>query len=123
MAGIGRADLQRLIGQWLDQGLSASKVRSIVNAARVLWRDFGLLTGTEGQLRLDPTRGLRLPSGGRRVERVASSAEARRLIDALEPADPPLWATALYAGLRYGELRALQVRDVDLERRRISCAT
>ena len=25
----------------------------------------------------------------------------------------------LYAGLRHGELRALQVRDVDLERRRI----
>jgi integrase len=30
-----------------------------------------------------------------------------------------LWATAIYAGLRHGELRALQVGDVDLERRRI----
>jgi integrase len=33
--------------------------------------------------------------------------------------DRALWATAIYAGLRHGELRALQVRDIDLERRRI----
>jgi hypothetical protein len=33
--------------------------------------------------------------------------------------DRALWATAIYAGLRHSELRALQVRDVDLERRRI----
>ena len=119
MIGIGRVDLQRLIGLWLDQGRSPSKIRSIVNAARVLWRDFDLLTETEGQLLVDPTRGLRLPSGGGQVERIASSAEARRLIDALEPGDRALWATALYAGLRHGELRALQVRDVDIEQRRI----
>jgi hypothetical protein len=27
------------VGIWLAKGLSASKIRSIVNAARVLWRD------------------------------------------------------------------------------------
>jgi integrase len=103
----------------LDEGFSPSKIRSIVNAVRVLWRDFDLLTDSDNQLLADPTRGLRLPSGGGRHERIADPAEARHLIDALKPGDRALWATAMYAGLRHGELRALQVRDVDLQRCRI----
>jgi integrase len=118
MAEITRFDLQHLVSAWLDIGLSASKVRSIVNAARVLFRDFDLLTGSESQL-LDPTRGLRLPADRVCCERIATPEEAHRLIEALEPRDRALWATAMYAGLRHGELRALQVRDIDLKRRRI----
>jgi integrase len=119
MTAIGRGELQRLVGAWLDKGLSPSKVRSIVNAARVLWRDFDLLTDCECQLLIDPTHGLRLPANTPRPERIAGPAEARRLIEALDQDDRALWATAMYAGLRHGELRALQVRDIDLERRRI----
>ena len=117
--GVTRADLQRLVGSWLAGGLSPSKIRSIVNAARVLWRDLDLLTGHDDPLLIDPTRGLRLPASIGRRERIATPDEARRLIEALQPGDRALWATAIYAGLRHGELRALQVRDVDLERRRI----
>jgi integrase len=119
MTEIARFDLQRLVGAWLDMGLSPSKVRAIVNAARVLFRDFDLLNGSERQQLVDPTRGLRLPADRPRRQRIATPADARRLIEALEPRDRALWATAMYAGLRHGELRALQVRDVDLERRRI----
>jgi integrase len=115
---ITRSELQHAVGNWLNAGLSPSKVRSIVNAARVLFRDFGLLAEGDSQL-VDPTHGLRLPAEPRRSERIATSAEARRLIQALQPRDRALWATAMYAGLRYGELRALQVRDIDLARRRI----
>lgn len=119
IAEITRPELQCLVGRWLDSGLSPSKVRSIVNAARVLFRDFDLLPGGESNQLIDPTPGLRLPADGRPHERIATPAEARRLIGALEPRDRAVWATAMYAGLRYGELRALQVRDVDLDRRRI----
>jgi integrase len=121
MVHITRADLQELVGGWLAAGSSPSKVRSIVNAARVLWRDLDLLTGhDDDQLLIDPTRGLRLPASTGRRERIATCDEARRLIEALQPEDGALWATAMYAGLRHGELRALQVRDVDLERHRIN---
>jgi integrase len=99
--------------------VSPSKIRSIVNAARVLWRDLDLITGHDDQLLIDPTSGLRLPASTGRRERIATPDEARRLIEALQPQDRALWATAMYAGLRHVELRALQVRDVDLERRRI----
>jgi integrase len=119
MIHITRADLQRLVGGWLATGSSPSKVRSIVNAARVLWRDLDLLTGHDDPLVIDPTRGLRLPASTGRRERIATPDEARWLIEALQPEDRALWATAMYAGLRHGELRALQARDVDLERGRI----
>jgi integrase len=111
MVGVTRADLQRLVGSWLAEGLGPSKIRSIVNAARVLWRDFDLVTGSDNQLLVDPTRGLRLPASTGRRERIAAPREACRLIKALQPRDRALSATAIYAGLRHGELRALQVRD------------
>ncbi len=52
---------------------------------------------------------------GRR-ERIASPDEAARLIAALPERDQALWATAMYAGLRSGELQALTDDLVDLER-------
>jgi integrase len=106
MAQLRRAELQRLVGSWLAAELSPSKIRSIVNAGRVLWRDFDLATGHEDPLLIDPTRGLRLPASTGPRERIATPDEARRLIEALLPRDRALWATAMYAGLRHGELRA-----------------
>lgn len=51
---------------------------------------------------------------GRR-ERIASPEKARQLLAALEQ-DGALWATALYSGLRMGELRALEWDAVDFDR-------
>jgi integrase len=64
---------------------------------------------------IDPTDGIEWPASSRKRERVATPLEARALIDALPESDRALWATALWAGLRAGELRALPVADVDLE--------
>jgi integrase len=50
--------------------------------------------------------------GGR--DRIAAPDECARLLGALRAADRPLWATAMFAGLRRGELMALRVEDVDL---------
>jgi integrase len=50
---------------------------------------------------------------GRR-DRYASPEEAAVLIATVPERDRPLWATAMYAGLRRGELRALRWQDVDL---------
>lgn len=62
----------------------------------------------------DPTDGLAVPSGGGTRDRIADPAEAAELIAALPEAEQALWATALYTGLRRGELRALRRSDVDL---------
>ena len=50
---------------------------------------------------------------GRR-DRFASPEEAEKLIAAVPLGDQALWASAFYAGLRLGELRALRWSDLDL---------
>src|SRR5439155_8950584 len=62
----------------------------------------------------NPTLGLSLPALRKRHERVARPQEASALIEALAAADRALWATALYAGLRRGELQALEWERIDL---------
>ena len=52
--------------------------------------------------------------GARREIEIVSPACAAALLDALPVKDRPIWATALYAGLRSGELRALRWEAVDL---------
>ena len=120
MSEIARADLQRRVGAWRASGLSASAVRGTVNAARVLWRDFDLITGIDNQLPVDPTRRLRLPADTGKRDRIATPDEALRLIEALDEGDQALWETAMTAGLRHGELRALRVDDLDFANKRIN---
>lgn len=117
---ITRADFQRCVSLWLGQGLSASRVHGTITAAQVLFRDLDLITGTDNLLLVDPTRGLRLPAVTGRRDRIATSDEAHRLIAALDEEDQALWATAMYAGVRHGELRALRTENIDLAMKRIA---
>jgi integrase len=52
-------------------------------------------------------------------DRVADPEEAERLIGCLSLEDRAIWATAIYAGLRLGELQALGWDDIDLNARLI----
>jgi integrase len=68
-----------------------------------------------GVIAINPAVGLELQAPQGRRDRIASPTEAALLLGALADRDRPLWASALYAGLRRGELRALRWDDVDLE--------
>jgi integrase len=68
-----------------------------------------------GWVHVNPCNGLRLPAGGKARERIASPAEAAELIAAMRPKDRATLGFAVYAGLRLGELLALDVADVDLD--------
>jgi integrase len=65
---------------------------------------------------VNPTTGVQLPAVRGRRERIASPTEAAQLIAALPKQDRAVWATALYAGLRSGELQALADELVDLDK-------
>ena len=53
-------------------------------------------------------------------ERICSPSEAAELLGALPEEERALWATALYAGLRRGELMALQFEDIDTDKNLIT---
>lgn len=101
-----RAFADRLLASGKDPGT----VLSVMQPLRLILRRAVL----DGVLAVNPARGLGLPSGARRTDVVTDTAHAARLLAALEPAERVIYATAFYAGLRRGELRALRWRNVDL---------
>lgn len=110
LGDLRRSDIQRLIARWLGEGLSASTIRNTLMPLRAIYRRALALD----EVAVNPTIGLQLPAVRGRRERFASAEEAAELIAAAPSVDRALWATALYAGLRRGELQALDVADVDL---------
>jgi integrase len=63
----------------------------------------------------NPTAHLRLPENRRSSRRVVNVDRAGMLLDALPDTERALWATAVFAGLRIGELRALRWAAVDFD--------
>jgi integrase len=106
-----RADVQALVDRWRKDGLSASTVQNQLNPLQVIVRR----AIEDGEVTVDPTKRLRLPAIRGKRDRVADPAEAARLIEILPSFERAVWATAMYAGLRHGELRALRWSDVDFE--------
>jgi integrase len=101
-------ELQTLVDDWLAEGQAPSTIR---NSLKPLYRR----TRSREGLPINPTHDLELPMPDRGEVEIFSPEVAARLIDALPLEDRPAWATALYAGLRYGELRALRWGAVDLD--------
>jgi integrase len=109
LAELRRSDVQALVDELVRRGLSGSPVHGILNALRAVLRR----PLKADQFLVNPTERLDLPAGAQIRQRAASPVEAAALLDALPLEDRALWATAFYAGLRRGELRALRCSDID----------
>jgi integrase len=110
LARLQRPELQR----WADSlsvDRSPSTVRNTVASLRALIAFAEL----RGWVHVNPSDGLRLPTGETTRDRIASAAEAAELIEAMQSTDRAALGCAVYAGLRLGELLALDVAAVDLE--------
>ena len=105
-----RTDLQDLVDALRADKLAPATIQVTLLPLRAIYRR----ELARGRVSVNPTTGLELPAvrGGR--DRIADPAEAAALIAALPAEVRPLWATAMYAGLRRGELRAIRWEDVDL---------
>lgn len=99
----------------IDKGLSAATIRNAFTPLRAMFRDSGEIL--EGGISPNPTAGLRLPkvTSRREAEEIPTPAQAARMVEHAPNRDRAIWATAAYAGLRRGELRALRWKDVDLD--------
>jgi integrase len=107
---ITRSDLQGLVDRLLAEGQHPSTIRNSLMPLRAIFRR----TIARGDLAINPTRGLELPAVRGTRDRIAAPKEAAALLAALEQ-DRAVWTTAMYAGLRRGELRALELSDIDLD--------
>jgi integrase len=110
LSAITRTDLQDLADRLLADGLEPSTIGGTILPLRAIYRR----AMSRGEVAVNPTTGLELPKvrGGR--DRIADPGECSRLLDALPAGDRALWATAMYGGLRRGEIMALRIEDVDL---------
>ncbi|MFL5844513.1 MAG: tyrosine-type recombinase/integrase [Solirubrobacteraceae bacterium] len=108
---IARSDVQDFVDRMMLAGHDAATVRNTLMPLRVIFRR----ALVRGEVAVNPTIGLELPAVRGTRDRVASPLEARQLLLALSQ-DREVWATAMYAGLRLGEIQALTWDAVDLER-------
>jgi integrase len=102
--------LQRYVDRLAADGLAAQTIGLSVAPLRAIYSRAERL----GEVSANPTRGLALPAPRAPERRIANPGQVTALLAALQPGDRPLWATAIYAGLRRGELYALRWEDVDL---------
>ena len=120
LSAIKRADVQAMIDTWATKGMldkdgkrksvSPSTIRNTLDPLRVIYRR----AIQRDQVAVDPTQNLEVPADhDDEPMRFASKPEAAELIAALPESERALWTTAMYAGLRRGELRALRWSDVD----------
>ncbi len=115
LSELTRNDLQDLVdelvaGDLERRPLNASTIGVTLLPLRAIYRR----ALNRGEVAINPTAGLEMPAVRSGRDRVASPDEASRLIAALPAQDRALWATAMYAGLRRGELQALRWSDVNL---------
>ena len=111
LTAISQEMLQDLADQLSASGLSPSSVRNTVLPLRAIYRR----AHRRGEVALNPTLRLALPAVRGRRDRIAIPTEAAALIDLLPLNERPIWMTALFGGLRLGELQALERNNIDLE--------
>jgi integrase len=110
LSEIRRTDVQNLADRMQGAGKDPSTIRNALMPLRAIFRR----AVARGDLSINPTTALELPAVRGKRDRIAAPDEAARLLAALPTRDRALWATAMYAGLRRGELQALRIADVDL---------
>jgi len=105
-------DWQHHVDDLIREDLSGSRIRSIINAVRSLYR----WAKGRGYVTTNAASDVQLPAlDSKRRDRVATPTEMIQLIDTLDLADRAPFAIAAFAGLRSEEIRDLDWPDLDLK--------
>jgi integrase len=114
LAEVSPADVAAWLGRLTTSGLAAASVRY---AHTVLSRSLAYAV-LDGRLSRNPAEGVPLPRVKARAKRYLTHAEVSSLAEECGAYSVLIYVLA-YTGLRWGEVAALEVQDVDLMRRRI----
>jgi len=113
LEALGRGEIQRAVDDFRRESLSGSRISSVVNAVRSLYR---WAINREMALE-DPASLIQLPAcDSKERDRVARPGEFAYLIGCLAPEDALPFALAAYATARAQEIRALDWPQVDFSR-------
>jgi integrase len=112
LSEVTRTDLQDLVDTLVAEGFRASTVVVTMMSLNVIYKR----ALSRDEIAMNPTIRLQMPAVRSCRDRVAAPHECARLLEALPARDRALWATAMYAGLRRGELTALRIEDIELGR-------
>jgi integrase len=107
---VRRVHLQDLVGRLLASGTAPATINTTLGALGAIYGH----AVQRDELEVSPTMGVKLPAVRNGRLRFATREEANALLAAVPDRDRPVWATAMYAGLRRGELMALRPQDLDL---------
>ncbi len=110
LTDIRRADVQAFADRLAAAGSAPGTIRNTLDPLRTIYRR----AIARDKVAVNPTTGVDVSRVVNQRERIATKDEAAKLIHALPEGEKALWATAIYGGLRRGELRALRWSDVDL---------
>src|SRR5215211_4795838 len=110
LSDICRRDVQALADRLLANGLDPSTIRACFMPPRAVFRR----AVDDEVIAANPCDGIRLPAVRSKRDRIVGVAEAEALLAAVPDRDRALWATAMFGGLRLGELQALRASDIDL---------
>jgi integrase len=109
LSAVEQTDLLALKERLMGEEIADSTIRNCLVPVQAVFRRARKM----GDVAINPAEDLELPTGETRTRRAVTPTEAATLVDALPDTERALWATAFYAGLRRGELRALRARDVN----------
>ncbi|MDQ6806160.1 MAG: site-specific integrase [Actinomycetota bacterium] len=111
VSSLRRADIQGFVEEMRALGAAPSTVHNRLDPLRVIVRR----SIDNDELLVDPCARLKMPVVRNVRTRIESSTTAEALIAALPETEQAFWALALFAGIRRGELRGLQVDDIDFD--------
>ena len=111
VSSLRRADIQGFVEEMRELGAAPSTVHNRLDPLRVIVRR----SIDNDELLVDPCARLKMPVVRNSRTRIEPSTIAEALIVALPESEQAFWALALFAGLRRGELRGLQVDDIDFD--------
>jgi integrase len=106
-----------LVREWYAQQLTLGLANNTVREHVAILKSVLKSAQADGHLPYLPTTGLRVPRQQKRRPKVLTFKQAWALVMAAPEEWRALFATAIFTGLRLGELLALTREDLDLDRR------
>lgn len=112
LADATRGHWQKLVDDLNEEGLSGSRIRSVLNAARSMYR----WAQDREHVHHNPAELVRLPAmESQERDRVATPAEFTRLLDQIKPEWTVVFALAGYSGARHQEIQVIDWEHVSFD--------